>query len=380
MEEDQAVVIDCGTRNTKVGFAGEEKPKFIFPTIFGHIKNNHDQNGFPKGDTYIGDQVRRNSGEYIIKYPIEHGKFANFEDMEKLFDFIFKDELRYEPKNHSVLIIEPPQNPRFIREKQIEIMFEKYNVSHFCVRSSSLLVLYASGRNSGIVLDIGEGVSYVDPFYDGFSNIHGAKRQNFGGSDLNEYLEYLLQIEQGIAFNTSSDREIVRDIKEKQCYVALDYESELKICKETTECNSSYFYNDGNELKLSLERFKCPEILFNPFLFGYEFKGIHNFVFDSIMKCPINTRADLYVNIILSGGSTMIPGLPERLDKEMKKLIPQRVRSHVIASEYRDLSAWIGGSIFASLSTFPKLAVCQEQYNEIGKEAINMKLDNLCFL
>ena len=190
---------------------------------------------------------------------------------------------------------------------------------------------------------------------------------------MNEYLEDLLLCEQGITFDTTSDREILRDIKEKKCYVSLDFESELKKSKNSSETESSYFYSDGRELKILNERFRCPELLFKPNLNGFEFKGIHDLVFDSVMNCDINTRADLFTNIILSGGSTMITGLPERLDKEMKNLVPSRIRSKIIAPEYRGLNEWIGGSILGSLSTYPQMSVSREEYKENGKDAINKK-------
>lgn len=375
MDEDETknIVLECGSAITKAGFAGDETPKAIFPTLFGHLKNLRDHQGEPNSNTYIGDQVLRQSADFIITSPIEHGIFTNFEDMEKLFHFIFFDELRCDPKDQRVLLIEPPKNPRYVREKQAEIMFETYNVSSFLVKESPILVLYSSGRNTGIILDIGEGITYVNPLYDGFTIIRGVKRQNFAGFDLNEYLEDLIQCEQGFAFNTSSDRQLVRDIKEKQCYVALDYDAEITKSKseKTNDTTSSYFFADGTELKLSSERFKCPELLFKPHLNGFEFKGLHELVFNSIMKCDISSRADLLANVIVSGGSSKFPGLPNRLEAELKKLVSPKIRTKVVAPDCRDISAWIGGSILASLSTFPKMTVSRDEYNEKGKDVIN---------
>lgn len=375
MEETQSIVIDCGTSTTKAGFAGEEMPKSLFPSLFGRLKNKKDGNGNPNSDIYIGEQVSRQCPDFLIDRPIERGIFRNFSDMERFFQFVFDDEVRLNPRKQKVLLIERAKSPRYQREKETEIMFETYEVSSFFIEQSSLLDLYASGRNSGIVIEIGEGVTTVCPFYDGYSILRSVKRQNFGGIDLNEFLEDLIQCESGFAFNTSSDRLIVKDIKEKQCYVALDYDIELQKEKEKKNNSfSSYFFNDGSELKLSIERFKCPELLFKPQLNGFEFKGVHDLLYESIMRCDINARADMLVNIICTGGSVKFNGFKERFLNEIKKLVSPRIRTKIIATDYCDISAWIGGSIMASLSTFPNIAVSSEEYKENGKDIINQKI------
>lgn len=155
-----------------------------------------------------------------------------------------------------------------------------------------------------------------------------------------------------MTFSSSAEREIVRDIKEKLCYVALDYEAELAKYKESAANDKPYELPDGNVITIQNQRFRCPELLFKPSFIGMEAPGVHELTFKSIMKCDIDVRKDLYGNIVMSGGTTMFTGIPERLGKEVTALAPSTMKIRVVAPPERKFSVWIGGSILSSLSTF----------------------------
>ncbi|KAL6451281.1 Actin-2 [Candida maltosa Xu316] len=360
----QPVVIDNGSGNLKAGFAGEEKPKTFASAIIGRPKYQKIMAAEPQDQLYIGNSAQENRGLLKISYPIEHGIVNNWSDMEKLWYHTYTHDLKIQSEEHPLLITEAPLNPRSNRNKMCQILFENFNIPCIYISIQAVLSLYASGRTTGVVIDSGDGVSHIVPVYEGFSLPPSIKRMDIAGRDITESLSFNIRRMSGISMRSSSEMEIVRLIKEQCCFISKDPARDEKGNNQSSDLFSSYKLPDGHEIQLGVERFRAPEILFNPQLIGDESPGLHELTSLSIAKTDLDLRSTLYQNIILSGGNTLLKNFGDRMLKELKDLQQPQQKVKIYAPPERKYSTWIGGSILAGLSTFKKMWVTSEEYHE----------------
>ena len=310
-----------------------------------------------------------------IKYPVEHGIITNFDDMERVWKHAFNKELIVNPADCDVLLTEKADNPKAHRQKITQIMFETFGVNGLHIEVDAVLSMYATGRYTGIVAQIGDGIGHTVPVYEGYAIRHAVNRMDVGGRDMTNYLQKIMY-ERGYNWTPVVPRETVNDMKERLCYVALKFEDEMKLSEESSDIEKNYELPDGQVLTLGNERFRAGEILFEPFFIGMECEGIHKLMYSSIMKCDRDIRQELYENIILSGGVCCLPGIDERIKQEVTWLAPASMKINIVNSanrERRKYLSWIGGKVMASQSSFAELLITKDEYDQYGPSIVDRK-------
>lgn len=274
------------------------------------------------------------------------------------------------PAEFPLILTEPPNNPKSNREEMVEIMFETFEVPTLNISIQGVLALLGSGRTSGLVLDVGEGVTQTIPVFDGRLLTPGIKRLDMGGQELNTVLAKLLATE-GVCLTTTQDRHAVRLMKEQYCFVLQDPSLEQADCV-------SHALPDGRIIPLGNMRWRCPEVLFNPSLVGLESQGVAGLVWESVEACEIDTRKDLLSKVILSGGTTMFPGFAERLTRELQSFAPARSRIGIAQSENQQYAVWNGAKVIADLQELQEDQWMTrdeyDEYDEYGKSFIHNRM------
>ncbi|KAJ6233678.1 actin-10-related [Anaeramoeba flamelloides] len=374
--ESVSIVIDNGSGITKVGISGEETPQAEFSTVVGRTKEQEViQN--EEGKYFVGEEAQSKREILNLSYPIERGVVTNWGDMEKIWNYTFSDALKVDPDQYPILLTDKKLNPPKNREKMAEIMFEKYNVPSMYIENQCVLALYSSGRTMGVSLNIGEGCTIVQSFFEGYQIARSRGKYDLAGCDVTGYLMSMLEKKKeasGLSV-LSYKKEIAREIKEKFCYVCptcFDEETEKSTNKSLPQ-TKSYKLPNGQVLSFENELFMCTEVLFRPSLFGLKAPGIHEILYNSIMNSQIDLRKYLFANIICSGRTFQFPGLQDRLKVELKKLIPKTMNVQIQFSNQQDTNVWVGGSILTSLSKFPNICYTKAEYNETGSSIVNRK-------
>lgn len=319
------VVIDYGSNSVKFGLTSEESPRLL---------------------------VQQTS--------------SFLDDFETNFRKILFDELKIEPDKHPLLLTEVPLAAKPQTEQTAQILFEKFNIPAISIQAPGVLALFSSGRISGLVLDSGHRFTYVLPVYDGNVLKDGVEGNEFAGRNLNETLAKML------SFNDASTA-VLTDVKEKLCYVAFDYCKELVAAVESKTFSISHKLPDGQEVFIGTERFRCPEALFSPKLFDHKITGLDQMIFNSVARNDVALQKTMFSNIVLTGGSTSFLGFSERMQKEVSGMSDSAIKVKVISPQEKIFSAWIGGTLVATQSTFPQFCVSKREYEEFGSKIIREK-------
>ena len=368
------IVCDNGSGTIRIGWSGEDEPTSNFYSASAGSK-----------------PVSKYSSK-LNESPIEKGVIKDWDSIERIWFEAFHDHLQVMDGNSTVLMTEPCFNPKTNREKITEIMFETFNVPAFYLANQAVLGAYGNGRVTGLVLDSGVDKTDAVPVYEGYSIPHAALRLDLGGNHLTDYLDKMLR-ERGF----SLAKETVTEIKEKLCYVDVNYQCDdwrelNNDMEDATTCPStsrekSFELPDGKIIRIEDEIFMCSEALFTHSLIGLDSVGIHEIVFDAMWKAKHRdydserVLMDFYRNIVLSGGSSSFAGLPEKIKRKQpydKRIVRNLGEYPVkVVKSYPDMdkknSTWVGGSILASLSTAEQMWISKNEFRESGSSFVHTK-------
>ncbi|KAM9996156.1 hypothetical protein ACTFIY_002347 [Dictyostelium cf. discoideum] len=347
---DKPIIIDVGTKNIRIGYGGEEKPNETLLNLIG-IPTTIKMIGVERKNYYAGSDINfinKRNHQLSLTCPMKRGIVSNWEDMEKIYSRLLYYEFKVAPEESDILLTEPPLTSKNDHNKLIEIMFETFYTQSVSILDQSMLSFYSSSssssssqfeNSSGLVVDIGDSVTNIVPFYNGVLLKEGIVRQEFGGSDIVTYLndtykQYNIPIE------------TLYDIKEKFGYVST---FDNNISSNNNNNNNSYQLTDGED-----DRMKCGEYLFKPLSSSSE--GIDNLIMKSInnaclsnVDCSIDIKNKLFNNILLCGGSTKFKGFIERLKIELEKKLENYSTQLInIKNNNNDYSSWLGGSKISS--------------------------------
>lgn len=267
----QPIVLDNGTGVMKAGFAGDERPKCTFRSYVGRPKYDCVMTGgaLKQGAAYVGKPAEDHRGAMRLSFPVEHGAVANWDDMERLWRHVYGEQgLSVASEARPVLLTEPPLNAARMRERTAEVFFETFNAPAIQFSPQPVLSLYASGLVTGVVLGSGEGVTTAVPVYEGFAVKHAIQRSEVAGREVSQRMQLLLR-KAGCVFHTSAESEIVRQVKESVGYVSFNPAEEEKNFNNRAK-HVTHTLPDGTEIIVGAERFRAPEILFQPSLVGTE--------------------------------------------------------------------------------------------------------------
>jgi len=417
--------MDNGTGCSKLGFAGNDSPSFVFPTAIATkgaaaggnrpavankpsflgggggagAGNLSAKRGTEDLDFFIGDEAiaaSQTGNGYGLHYPIRHGQIENWDHMERFWSNSIFKYLRVEPEDHYFLLTEPPLNPPENRENTAEIMFESFNCAGLYIAVQAVLALAASWTSSkvqdrsltGTVIDSGEGVTHVIPVAEGYVIGSSIKSIPIAGRDITYFVQSLLR-ERG---EPDSSLKTAERIKEEFCYVCPDIVKEFaRFDREPAERYAKYDARlpNGKTVVVDVgpERFLAPEIFFNPEIYSSDFlTPLPNIVDTVIQSSPIDVRRGLYKNIVLSGGSTLYSQFGRRLQRDIRHLVDARIAAsevragnaaksgglevQVITHKRQRHGPWFGGSLLGQTPEFRTYCYTKQDYEEVGPSIV----------
>lgn len=364
-EVTSSVILDAGSGYVKAGLSDQEMPSTTFPAIVGRMKIDV---GVGEKDQLVGNEALAKKGVLNITKPTAKGYVQDWDALEHLWQHTFQNELKIETSSHPLLFTAYPQESKAHKERLALLCFEAFYFPGVYCAVHGLLALYASGRTSGLVIDSGEDVTNVEPIQDGYFMDHAQGTVEVGGSDINEYLQSQLKGKKVVL-----DLEDARKLKHEKAYIPSDYAKEHENHKIGLVKSESYELPDRTTIDLGEELINCTEILFRPGMIGKFDPGVHEIIPECLQNIEVEAKKDMFSNIVLCGGNTLLRGFSNRLNRELVTLSPNSTTVKLNMLPHRESLAWMGGSVVSALKTFQTMWITQGEYQENGPSIVHRK-------
>ncbi|KAJ1971893.1 NuA4 histone acetyltransferase subunit [Dimargaris xerosporica] len=392
---------------------------------------------------YIGDtEISAVRSGMTLKNPLQDKIVQDWDLLEDVWSYCFYNRLRVNPKENPLFVTEASWNVPAAREKLIELAFEKFEAPAFYVCKDAVLAAFAAGKSNALVLDCGGSTTSAVPVYDGYALKKGQLYQNIAGDFVSDQI--LAQIRRDFNLEVRSRYQVLkknpvdvgqpadvvlRDLPNGEITPSYHHYMQMQVIQEYKESvcqisestyNENYLaarpqkpfeFPDGFNLQVGIERFRVPEVLFQPNQFiadkskpvrqngqvvdvsgmtpgpavegataqtpssSFNLWGVPQMIYNSVNSCDIDLRPHLLTNVVLTGGTTLFPGFADRVNFELQTLAAgQRIKIHAPGNSIeRKYGTWIGGSILSSLGSFHQLWISRQEYQESGAAIVNKK-------
>ena len=378
---------------------------------------------------YVGhDQSYRRDNLYVTS-PVQHGVITDWDAIESLLSFTLRSHLSLEPQQHPILWCEPTGGSREQRERMLQLLMDKAGVPALFFCKTAVLSAFAAGRSTALICESGAGVTTVAPVHEGYVLNKGVRRTKVAGNTLDAIAQQMVFPQSSSSASSSSsssspfDRqpvplyaiqrsytptgevsshrtvipplttpsyhsymqgELIRDVKETVCRLS-ETPFDANGAKYPTV---QYELPDGRLLEVGNERFLVAEHMFQPqlgaanaphveeFDASFTFSGLQHMLRSAVDSVDLDLHKELYSSLVLSGGTSLLAGFPNRVSRELAVDLPAAHKVKVVTGSSttdRKYASWIGGSILASLGTFHQMWVSKAEYEEHGTRIIHTK-------
>jgi actin-related protein 6 len=393
MGESPTLVVDNGSYTIKAGMSVDGEPRVV-PNCLMKTKSE-------RRKTFIGNQVgecRDLSGLFYI-YPHQKGYLVNWDIEKKIWDHVMgRDMIDINPRTTSLLLTEPCCNFPSIQESLNEIAFEEYQFKSFfrCPAAVLSAIKHSQDHPQSIcccVVDVGFSFTHIIPIYGGRIISSSIRRIDIAGKVLTNHLKELISYRQ---LNVMDETYVINQAKEEVCFVSQDFYKDMELAKRRDHHNTivrDYVLPDFSHIqhgyvkitpatktaenepafeeqiiRLTNERFSVPELLFHPSDIGIQQCGIPEAVIEAVTSTPDILHPHMYSNILVTGGSAMLPGFRDRVYRDIRALAPSEYDVKVFCPHDPITWAWHGGTVLCKSSQFERLKVTRREFQEVGLE------------